>query len=374
MIPVSAPIVGDHELELVGDAVRSGWISSNGDFLEQFEADWAKYCGRRYGVAVTSGTTALQLAVAALGLQPDDEVIIPSFTIISCALAVLAAGARPVLVDADPDHWAMDVGAIEARITERTRAIMPVHLYGHPADMSPILKIAKDHGLAVIEDAAEAHGAEYSSDGGETWRRCGSFGTMSCFSFYANKLVTTGEGGMVLTDDEALAERLRILRNLGFEGERRFVHRKLGFNFRMTNVQAAIGVAQIKRIVETIDQKRRIAARYRAGLDGVGGISLAVERQWARSVWWMNGIVLGDQSAISASELGARLRDNGVESRPFFVGMHRQPALLDLGLFHGEDYPETDRLASRGIYLPSGPRLSLDEQAQVIDAVKGLLQ
>ncbi len=251
MIPVSAPVVGEREAAYVAECLQTGRSRSNGRFIDAFENTWAEYCGRRHGVSVANGTVALQLAVAALGIGPGDEVILPTFTIVSCALAVIYAGATPVLVDADPQTWCMDPSQVEARITSRTRAIMPVHIYGLPVDMEPVLRLARKHGLAVIEDAAEAHGAEYllRGDDGEGWRRCGSFGDASCFSFYANKLVTTGEGGMVLTDDEQLAERLRRLRNLAFEPGRRFLHHEAGFNFRLTNVQSAIGLAQVERIL-----------------------------------------------------------------------------------------------------------------------------
>ncbi len=264
MIPVSQPWLSESEFESADACVRSGWISSVGDSLIQFETDWATYCGRRHGIAVSNGTVALELACTALDLKACDEVIMPSFTIISCALAVIRAGGIPVLVDADPDTWCMDVNQVEAKITPNTRAIMAVHIYGHPVDMDPVMELAHRHHLAVIEDAAEAHGAEYlSRRGGEpVWRRCGSFGAMSCFSFYANKIVTTGEGGMVLTDDDALADRLRGLRNLCFGRERRFVHEGLGFNFRLSNIHAAIGVALVGRIVQCLDRLRWIADDY----------------------------------------------------------------------------------------------------------------
>jgi perosamine synthetase len=235
VIPVNEPALGERELEYVTDCVRSGWVSSAGGYIERFEREWAAYCGRRHGVAVANGTVALQLAVALLDLRPGDEVIMPTFTIISCVLPVVLAGAVPALVNSDPETWTMDVAQVERRITPRTRAIMAVHIYGHPTDMDPLLALAGRYGLAIVEDAAEAHGARYRG------RRCGSFGTVSCFSFYANKLVTTGEGGMLLVDDDDLAERARKLRNLGFEPPRRFVHRELGFNFRLTNLQAGGG-------------------------------------------------------------------------------------------------------------------------------------
>ena len=367
MIPVSEPVLGGREAAYVAECLDTGWISSSGRFIEAFEDAWAAYCGRRFGVAVSNGTIALQLAVAALGIGPGDEVIIPTFTIISCALAAIYAGATPVLVDADPETWCMDVAQVEAKITSRTRAIMPVHIYGHPVDMDPLVRLAERHGLAIVEDAAEAHGAEYlSSEGdGSGWRRCGSFGDLSCFSFYANKLVTTGEGGMVVTDDERLAERSRSLRNLAFEPGRRFFHRELGFNFRLTNLQAAIGLAQVERIDATVARKRAIGQRYAAGLSGVDGIRLQPERDWARSVYWMNGLALDRATGLDARSLASRLRDRGIETRPFFLGMHRQPALLERGLFGGETYPVADEIAEQGLYLPSGVGLTDDQ----VDAI-----
>jgi perosamine synthetase len=375
VIPVNEPRLDGRELEYVAECLRTGWISSAGRFIGEFEDGWAGYCGRRHGVAVCNGTVALQLAVAALDLQPGDEIIMPAFTIISCAMAIIYQGGVPVLVDADRDTWCMDVSAVAARITPRTRAIMPVHIYGHPVDMDPLLELAEHHGLAIIEDAAEAHGAQYLTRRGtaQEWRRCGSFGELSCFSFYANKLVTSGEGGMVLTDDEALAGRLRLLRNLAFLPGRRFLHEELGFNFRMTNVQAAIGKAQIERIGDTVERKRAIGARYVEALADIPGIRMQVEKPWARSVWWMNGLVLADKSGYTAATLATELGARGVETRPFFRGMDRQPALRARGLFAGETYPVSEELAEMGLYLPSGVGLTEGQQEEVIDAVTQVL-
>jgi perosamine synthetase len=375
VIPVNEPRLDGRELEYVSECLQTGWISSAGRFIEAFEDGWAGYCGRRYGVAVSNGTVALQLAVAALGLGQGDEVIIPTFTIVSCAMAIVYQGATPVLVDSDPSTWGMDVSQVEAKITPRTRAIMPVHIYGHPVDMDPLLDLAERHGLAIIEDAAEAHGAGYLSRRGTepVWRRCGSFGDASCFSFYANKLVTSGEGGMVVTDDEALAKRLRRLRNLAFLPERRFFHEELGFNFRLTNVQAAIGLAQVERIDLTVERKRAIGMRYLAELAAVPGIRLQPEQPWARSVWWMNGLVLDAETGHTAVSLARKLSELGVETRPFFLGMDRQPALRERGLFEGETYPVADELAEMGLYLPSGVALTDDQQEKVIAVVKQAL-
>lgn len=372
MIPVSEPVLGEREYDYIKECLTTGWISSSGRFIEGFEQAWASYCGRSYGVAVSNGTVALQLALATLELDPGDEVIMPSFTIISCALAALYCGAVPVLIDADPETWCMDVTAIEERITPRTRAIMPVHIYGHPVDMGPLMALADKHGLVVVEDAAEAHGAQYRSDQGGDWLRCGSFGAMSCFSFYANKAVTTGEGGMILTDSRELAERAKSLRNLAF-GPRRFIHEALGFNFRMTNLQAAIGLAQTERIEEIIAKKRSIGKGYTERLQGVRGLRLPIEREWAKSVWWMYGLVLEDAVRMDAAGLAAALRERGVETRPFFVGMHAQPALRARGLFAGESFPVTDHLSEGGLYLPSGLSLTWEQMDAVVDAVREVL-
>lgn len=376
MIPVNEPSLGPQEEAYVAECVRSGWVSSSGRFITEFEERWAAYCGRRYGISVSNGTTALQLAVACLDLAPGDEVILPSFTIISCALAVIYSGAVPVLVDSDSRTWGMDVAAVERRITPRTRAVMPVHIYGHPVDMDPLLDLADRHNLAIIEDAAEAHGAEYLSKRSGPpgrWRRCGSFGTLSCFSFYANKLVTTGEGGMILTDDPRLADRARSLRNLCLQAGRRFYHEELGFNFRLTNLQAALGLAQVERMDQLVARKRRLAADYTARLQHLTGLELPVEEPWARSVFWMYGLVLSEEHGVDAAELAARLGRRGVETRPFFLGLHEQPALRRRGLFRGERYPVAERLARQGLYLPSGLGLTDEQLATVCEAVQAEL-
>ena len=376
MIPVNEPLLGNRELEYVAECVRTGWISSAGRFIEEFEEKWASYCKRGYGIAVSNGTAALQVAIACLELKPGDEVIMPTFTIISCALAVVYNGGVPVLVDCDPRTWCMDVDQVKRKITERTRAIMPVHIYGHPVDMDPILDLAEKHGLAIIEDAAEVHGAEYLSKRGtphSAWRRCGNFGTLSCFSFYANKLITTGEGGMVLTDDPVLAEKTRSLRNLCFETNRRFHHQELGFNFRLTNLQAALGLAQVSRIEEIIARKRSMGAEYTRRLAAIEGLELPVEEPWAHNVYWMYGLVLSEKTGMDAAVFGAKLKQRGIESRPFFLGLHEQPALCRRGLFLQERYPVADRIARQGLYLPSGLALTTEQIVEVCDAVREVL-
>lgn len=363
MIPVNEPLLTEADFASVMEALKSGWISGAGPHIEAFESRWAAYCGRKHGIALANGTVALQVAVALLDLQPGDEVIMPTFTIISCALPVVLAGAVPVLVDSDPHTWTMDVSQVEQRITSRTRAIMPVHIYGHPVDMDPLLDLAQRHNLHVIEDAAEAHGAEYRG------RRAGSFGTSSCFSFYANKLLTTGEGGMLLTDDDALAERARGLRNLGFQPGRRFLHQELGFNFRLTNLQAALGLSQVERMDDIVSRKRRMGHAYTERLSEMPGIELQVQQPWAKSVHWMYGLVLREDTGMDAAEFARRLSARGVETRPFFLGMHEQPVLRDRALFVGEAYPVAERIARQGLYLPSGLGLQESQIDRVCQAV-----
>ena len=376
MISVNEPVLGTRELEYVTECIRTGWISSAGRFLEAFEESWASYCGMRHGIAVSNGTAALQVAVACLDLQPGDEVIMPTFTIISCPLAVISNGGVPVLVDSEWRTWNMDATQVEAKITPRTRAIMPVHIYGHPVDMDPLLALAKKYNLVIIEDAAEAHGAEYLS-GHEsacpTWRRCGGLGHLSTFSFYANKLITTGEGGMVLTNDPDYAEKARGLRNLCFRPERRFYHTEIGYNFRLTNIQAAMGLAQIERMNEIVAKKRLIGQTYTERLRNVRGLQLPVEEPWAKQIYWMYGVVLDESSGLDALAFAHRIKAYGIDTRPFCLGMHEQPVFFEQGLFRSECYPVAERLARLGLYLPSGLALTDAQLEQACEAVEKVL-
>jgi len=375
-IPVNEPLFHERDLQYVTECVRSGWVSSAGDFIARFEDGWAAYCGRKYGIAVSSGTAALELAFDCLEIGPGDEVILPTFTIISCARAVVRSGATPVLVDADPLTWCMDVTQVEDRITPRTRAIMPVHIYGHPVDIDPIVGLARKHGLVLIEDAAEAHGAEYLCRNGNRecdWRRCGSFGELSCFSFYANKPITTGEGGMIVTDDARLAERARAARNLWFDPQRRFHHEELGHNYRLTNIQAALGVAQLERIEDIIAHKRWLGQEYTRRLQDLSCVQVAREQPWAKSIYWMYGLVLSTETGMDASRFAQRLGAKGIETRPFFLGMHEQPVFHKRGLFAGERYPVAERLARQGLYLPSGMALTKEQLVRTCDAVREVL-
>jgi perosamine synthetase len=301
----------------------------------------------------------------------------PSFTIISCATGVIRAGGKPVLVDCDPNTFCMSIEQVEAAITARTKAIMVVHMYGHPVDMDPIMALAQRHGLYVIEDAAEVHGALYQSHRASpqaAWKKCGGIGHIATFSFFANKLITTGEGGMVITNDPELAARSRSLRNLCFRSDRRFLHTELGHQFRLTNMQAALGVGQVKRIESIVDRKRWAAAEYTQRLSNLTQLQLPIELPWARSVFWVYGMVLADDVPFDATEFASRLRAHGVETRPFFLGMHEQPVFHDMGFFKGEQHPVSERIARRGLYLPSGLALTLDQIDAVSKAVRQALR
>jgi perosamine synthetase len=364
-VPVNEPLLNGNERAYLNECIDTGWISSEGPFVQRFEEAFAARVKRHHGIAVCNGSVAIDLALAALRIGPGDEVILPTFTIISCAAAVVRAGARPVLVDADPLTWNLRADAVAQCITPRTRAILVVHLYGLPVDMEPVLQLARQHGLHVIEDAAEMHG--------QTWRGqpCGSFGDISTFSFYPNKHVTTGEGGMVVTDDPQLAERCRSLRNLCFEPSRRFVHEELGWNFRMTNLQAAVGLAQLERLDEFVLRKRHIGARYRQALKDVAGLELPLAKTPdADNIYWVFGVVLSDDVPFDAAEAMRRLARLQIGTRPFFWPMHEQPVLRRMGLFDGERHPVAERLARRGFYLPSGMALT---EAQIDRAASALM-
>ncbi len=367
-IPVSTPeLQGGNEEAYALDCIRTGWISSAGAYVKKFEQAWAEYCSMAEGVAVSSGTAALHVAVKCLPLEPGAEIILPSFTIISCATAILDAGAKPVLVDCADDTWTMDTAAIAAKITPRTRAIMVVHIYGHPVDMDPVHALAEKHGLYVIEDAAEAHGAEYRG------RRCGGLADISIFSFYANKIITTGEGGMLLTDNPEFAERARALRNLCFRPDRRFLHTEIGHVYRMTNIQAAIGLAQTERIETFVAKKREIARIYGALLGDVAGLQLPVEKDWAKNVYWMYAVVLANDPGPDADAVSREMQVRKCETRAFFLGLHEQPVFHQMGLFNDETYPVTERISRKGLYLPSGLQMTEAQQGAVCEALREAL-
>lgn len=366
-VPVNVPRLDGNEKKYLIECIETGWISSEGPFVEKFEEMMAARVGRKHGIAVCNGSAALDAAVAALRIGPGDEVILPTFTIISCAAAVVRAGATPVVVDCDPRTWNMCAEGVAVRITPRTKAIMVVHIYGLPVEMGPILALAKRHNLRIIEDAAEMHGQTCEG------RPCGSFGDLSTFSFYPNKHVTTGEGGMIVTDDDALAERCRSLRNLCFQ-KKRFEHEELGWNLRLSNVQAALGVAQLERLDQTVAAKRRMGHLYSELLSGVRGIELPLDRTpYAENIYWVYGIVLKDEVSFDGAEAMKRLGEKGIGTRPFFWPMHEQPVLRKMGLFTGVSHPVAERIARRGFYVPSGAGLSDAQLERVVRAVKEVM-
>lgn len=354
-ILVNVPTLDGNESKYLQEAISTGWISSEGPFVKKLEKGLAEQTGRKHAVAICNGTAALQVAVEALNLPQGSEVIMPSFTIISCAAAVVRAGLKPVFVDSDPITWNMDLAQVESSINPKTSAIMAVHMYGLPVDMDKVLLLARKHSLKVIEDAAEMIGQTYRG------KQCGSFGDVSIFSFYPNKHITTGEGGMVLTDDDSVASRSRALINLCFIPERRFLHRELGYNFRMSNLQAAVGVAQMERLDSSVERKRLIGSKYRELLKDIPGLQQPLHQtEYADNIYWVYGLVLNDSVAYDATEVSKRLSQKGIETRPFFYPMHEQPVFNEMGLGVGQSLPVAERIARRGFYIPSG--LGLTDQ------------
>ncbi|MBV5320173.1 MAG: DegT/DnrJ/EryC1/StrS family aminotransferase [Sulfuricurvum sp.] len=362
MIPVNEPLLNGNEKKYLNECIDTGWISSEGPFIKKFEEGMASYVGRKYAVAVTNGTAALEMAVEALGIGDGDEVIMPSFTIISCGQAVVKSGAKPVLVDSEYDSFNMKIEDIEAKITPNTKAIMIVHIYGLPVDMCHILALAKKYNLKIIEDAAEMHGQTYNG------KMCGSFGDISIFSFYPNKHITTGEGGMVLIDDEVLYERCKSLRNLCFspDGNKRFIHEELGWNLRMTNIQAALGVAQLERIDEFVAKKRWIGNMYQELLSDIKAVNLPIiKKNFANNIYWVFAITLKDNYPKSAKEVMKELGAKGIATRPFFYPMHKQPVFNKMGLFLDNNLPNSEKLYEKGFYIPSGIAITKEQIREV---------
>ncbi|MBL8164455.1 MAG: aminotransferase class I/II-fold pyridoxal phosphate-dependent enzyme [Anaerolineae bacterium] len=361
-LPVAEPTLGERELEYVTECILTGWISSAGRFVVCFEEQFAAFCQTRFGVATSNGTTALHLALLALDIGPGDEVIVPSLSFIATANAVAYTGAKPVFVDIEADTWNMDPGAIEAAITPRTKALLPVHLYGHPANMDPILDIARRHNLYVVEDAAEAHGALYKG------RPVGGLSDIAVFSFYGNKIVTTGEGGMVVTNNEQLAERVRVLRDHGMSKDRRYWHPVLGYNYRMTNLQAAVGVAQMEKVERILEAKARVSATYDALLKDIPGITCPPRTEWASPVCWLYTLLV-DESTFGKSRdtFMQVLQQHNVESRPVFPPMHKQP-LYDAGI----TLPVTERVSDQGVSLPSAVSLTTTDIERIVGVIRAM--
>lgn len=362
-IPIYEPWLGKREEQYVLDAVRSGWISSLGKYVTRFEQQFAAFCGVSHAVSVSNGTTALHLALHALGIGPGDEVIIPSLTFIASANAVSYTGATPVFADVDPATWCVDPADVARLITPRTRALMPVHLYGHPAPMDALNRLAERHNLLVVEDAAEAHGAEWQG------HRVGGLGRIAAFSFYANKTITTGEGGMLTTDDASLAARCRMLRDHAMPPEKRYWHDEIGFNYRMTNLQAALGVAQMERIEEFIQRKRQIVRWYCQGLADIPGIALPVEAQGCTNIYWMFSVLINHPFPLGRDQLILALRGQGIDSRPFFHPMDTLPPYRT-----AVPRPVSLALSRAGLNLPSSPSLTAEQVRHICAVIRAIAQ
>ena len=370
MIPVCKPWMPGKEREYVLDAIDTNWISSAGKYILKFEEDFSKYCGVEYGVSCASGYAALHLACLAIGLKKGDEVIAPTFTMSAPINVIIAAGATPVLVDADSETFCIDANKIESKITSKTKAIIPVHIYGHPCDMDKINEIAKKHNLFVIEDAAEAHGAEYKGE------KIGSLSDIACFSFYANKILTTGEGGMAVTNNHKLAEKMKYLRNYAFEIPR-FLHREIGYNYRLTNLQAAIGCAQVENAEKLVSARKNVGEKYNQLLKGIPGIILPTEKEWAKNVYWMYGIVLEDEINMTREGIVEKLKIKGVDTRDFFIPMHKQPVFINKQVENAPDcrehFPVSEKISRRGFYLPSSSDITDEEIRTICEALKDVL-
>jgi perosamine synthetase len=352
-IPISNPALVGNELKYVTDCVQSSWISSVGTYVQRFEEAFAEFCGTEYAVTSSNGTTALHLALLALGVKPGDEVIVPTLTYVATANAVAYCAAKPVLVDAEPETWNMDPAQIEALITPRTKGIIVVHLFGHPMDMDPIMDISRRHGLFVLEDAAEAHGAEYKG------RRVGSIGDAATFSFFGNKIITTGEGGMVTTNDRALAGEVRRLKNHGMDPHRKYWFPTIGYNYRLTNVASAIGLAQLEQIDWHLEQRHQITAWYREFLADAPGLTWQPEKKWARHVWWLFTVVMDQDIPLGRFDALAGLKSRGVEGRQIVYPIHQLPPYQDPA--HDSRFPMADRIVDRGLHLPTWSRMTREQ-------------
>lgn len=362
-ISVANPIFNGNEKKYLNDCIDTGWISSNGKYVNKFEEEFAKYCGTSYAVTCMNGTVALHLALMALGIKEGDEVIVPTLTYIATANSVKYCGATPVFVDSEPYTWNIDPNKIEEKITNKTKAILVAHLYGQSTDMDPIMEIAKKYNLYVIEDAAEAHGALYKG------KKVGSIGHVGCFSFFGNKIITTGEGGMITTNDKNLVEKMKLLRAQGVDPNKRYWHNVVGYNYRMTNMQAAIGLGQLENIDWHLEQRQRICRLYNENLKGLEDyIDTHKQMSWARHVYWMYSIVLKEKCQISRDELMNKLADNEIDTRPIFYPMHTMPPYKESG-----NYPVAEKLSLNGINLPTHALLEEEDIKYIVHSIKNIL-
>lgn len=370
MIPIAKPVFAKNAKKYLLECLTTGWVSSKGPFVEKFEQEFAKFIGTKYAIAVNSGTASIHLSLAALDIGPGDEVIVPTLTMIATVLPVIYTGATPILIDSDPQTGNIDVNKVVARITNRTKAIIVVHLNGHPVDMSPLLEIAKNHNLAVIEDSAEAQGAKYLLS--KKWHPVGSLGNFGCFSFYGNKLITAGEGGMVTTNNKNLADKVRSLRNLDRSPKTHFYHRSIGFTYRMSNLQAALGLAQLEAVNTFLDKKQQLATIYLNNFQGLGeSITLPTVQDYAKKVHWNFDILV--KQPQNRNLLTNQLAAVGLETRDFVIPMHFQPAFIKLGLFKGETYPIAESISSRGLSLPLHLSLTATKIKAIAATVRKIL-
>jgi perosamine synthetase len=365
-VPVNEPLITDESKRLVQEAMDTGWISSAGPCIETFEKEFAAYLGVKHAVTTMNGTTALHLALASLGIGPGDEVIVPAFTMIASVDAILYTGAKPVFIDSERETFNMDVSQLAKKITKKTKAIMPVHIYGHSVDMDPVLELAKKHQLFVVEDAAEAHGATYKG------HKCGSMGHINAFSFYGNKIITTGEGGMIVTNDDQLAARARTLKDLAHSPKRRFWHEEIGYNYRMTNLQAAVGLGQLRSIDQFLKTKQWMADRYAEGLKDVPGLRLPITKDYAKNVYWMYAVLVEDACPLSKDNLRKALLEKGVDTRDFFYSAASMP-LVEKFLKAKDHFPIAEDIEKRGLYLPSGLALTDEQITYVCDSIHDIV-
>lgn len=364
MIPVNKPLIAKNAQKYVLDCLKTGWISSAGQYIEKFEKKFAKFCGCKYALSCTNGTSALHLALEALDIKEGDEVIIPTLTMIASAFAVCYCGAKPILVDCKKDTYNLDPALIEKKITSKTKAIMPVHLYGHAVNMDPLLKLARKYNLYVVEDAAEGHGGRYKE------KPLGSLGDIGCFSFYANKIVTCGEGGMIVTNNKKIYQKAKMIKDLAHSPKKRFFHLRLGFNYRMTNLQAALGLAQLEEVKKYIKIKRWMAKKYNQGLAKVEGLILPVEKDYAFNVYWMYAVLVDEKEfGMSCQQLRKKLSQEGIDTRAFFIPVHKQPVFQKMGWYKKEKYPVAETVSQMGCYLPSGLAITPKQIDQVVEKI-----
>lgn len=365
MIPVNVPLIAPNAKKYVLDCLKTGWISSAGKYIDIFEKKFAQFIGVKYALSCTNGTAALHLACETLGIKKGDEVIMPTLTMIASAYAICYSGAKPVLVDSEPETFNINPDLIAKKITKKTKAIMLVHLYGHSCDIDPIIKVAKKHKLFIIEDAAEVHGGKYKG------KMLGSLGDIGCFSFYANKIVTTGEGGMIVTNSKKLYQKAKMIKDLAHSANKRFLHTRIGYNYRMTNLQAALGLAQLEEVNKYIKIKKQMAKTYNQKLKDVEGLILPIEKDYAFNVYWMYAVLVDEKKfGISKDELRKKLYKEGVDTRDFFIPVHQQPALTQLGWYKNEKYPIAEKLSKTGFYIPSGLAITKKQIDKVCRKIK----